>query len=87
VRTELLSSTLLAGRISPRPAGAVTVSRYVGGEWRVVARPQLNAKGVFHTPLRLRPGGYRVDVAGDARLAPASRKVRVTARLLASLHK
>jgi hypothetical protein len=42
---------------------------------------------VFHTPLRLRPGGYRVDVAGDARLAPASRKVRVTARLLASLHK
>ena len=87
IRTQLVSSTLLAGRVVPRPAGAVTVSRFVGGEWRVVARPELNAKGVFHTPLRLRPGGYRVDVAGDARLASATRNVRVTARLLASLHK
>jgi stage II sporulation protein D len=87
VRTQLVSSTLLAGRVTPRPAGAVTVSRFVGGEWRVVARPELNAQGIFHTPLRLRPGGYRVDVAGDTRLAPVSRKLRVTARLLASLHK
>jgi stage II sporulation protein D len=87
VRTQLVSSTLLAGQVLPRPSGPVTVSRFVGGEWRIVARPELNARGVFHTPLRLRPGGYRVDVAGDARLAPASRRVRVTARLLASLHK
>ena len=63
------------------------MSRFVGGEWRVVARPQLDARGIFHTPLRLRPGGYRIDVAGDARLAPASRTVRVTSRFLASLHK
>jgi hypothetical protein len=87
VRTQLVSSTLLAGQVLPRPSGAVTVSRFVGGEWRIVARPELNGHGVFHTQLRLRPGGYRIDVAGDARLAPASRKVRVTARLLASLHK
>ena len=87
VRTQLLSSTLLAGQVVPRPSGAVTVSRFGGGGWRVVARPQLNARGIFHTPLRLRPGGYRIDVAGDARLAPVSRTVHVTARLLAALHK
>ena len=87
VRTQLESATLLAGQVLPRPSGVVTVSRFVGGGWRVVARPQLNARGIFRTPLRLRPGGYRIDVAGDARLAPASRTVRVTARLLAALHK
>jgi stage II sporulation protein D len=87
VRTQLVSSTLLAGQVLPRPGGAVTVSRFVGGEWRIVARPELNARGSFRTQLRLRPGGYRIDVAGDARLAPATRRVRVTARLLASLHK
>jgi len=87
VRAELVSATLLSGQVLPRPSGVVTVSRFVGGGWRVVARPQLNARGIFRTPLRLRPGGYRIDVAGDARLTPTSRKVRVTARLLAGLHK
>jgi stage II sporulation protein D len=87
VRAQLVSSMQLAGQVLPRPSGAVTVSRYVAGGWRVVARPQLDARGDFHTPLRLRPGGYRIDVAGDARLAPTSRKVRVTSRILASLHK
>jgi stage II sporulation protein D len=86
VRTRLESATLLSGRVLPRPSGEVTVSRFVAGEWRVVAHPRLDARGVFRTPLRLRPGGYRVDVAGSGRLAPAARTMRVTSRLLASLH-
>ncbi|HEY8030014.1 MAG TPA: SpoIID/LytB domain-containing protein [Gaiellaceae bacterium] len=87
VRARLVSSVQLAGQIVPRPSGAVTVSRYVAGGWRIVARPQVDGRGVFNAPLRLRPGGYRVDVAGDVRLAPASLKLRVTSRILASLHK
>jgi len=86
VRARLASRTLLSGRVEPRPTGVVTVSRFVAGGWKVVARPRLDARGVFHTPLRLRPGGYRIDVAGNARLAPVSRTVRVTSRILASLH-
>ncbi|TMM13811.1 MAG: hypothetical protein E6F98_05110 [Actinobacteria bacterium] len=87
VRARPESSTLLAGQVVPRPSGEVTVSRFVAGGWRVVARPHLDPQGIFHTPLRIRPGGYRIDVAGDSRYAPASKSVRVTSRLLASLHK
>ncbi|HKT43591.1 MAG TPA: SpoIID/LytB domain-containing protein [Gaiellaceae bacterium] len=87
VRAKLESNVLLEGQVLPRPHGAVTVSRYDAGGWRVVARPQLDAHGVFRTPLRLRAGGYRIDVAGDGRLAPASRTMHVTSRILASLHK
>jgi len=87
VSVRLESSTLLTGHVLPRTSGPVTVSRYVAGGWRIVARPELDARGTFSTPLRLRPGGYRIDVAGDARLAPASRTMHVTPRLLASLHK
>ena len=87
VQVQAESSVLLTGSVLPRPRGEVTVSRYAAGGWRVVARPRLDARGVFHTPLRLRAGGYRIDVAGDGRLAPASRTVRVTTRLLAALHK
>lgn len=87
VRAQPLTSSLLAGRVVPRSSGAVTVSRLVRGEWRVVARPRLDALGVFRTPLRLRPGGYRIDVAGNSRLASASHTVRVTSRLLASLRR
>lgn len=85
VRARPESSTLLAGRVLPRPSGAVTVSRLVRGGWRVVARPRLSPSGVFRTPLRLRPGGYRIEVAGAGRLAPASRTLRLTPRRLASL--
>jgi stage II sporulation protein D len=87
VTARVESVVALSGRVLPRPSGAVTVSRYVAGGWRVVAHPQLDARGVFHTPLRLRAGGYRIDVAGDGRLAPATRTMHVTPRLLASLHK
>lgn len=86
VRAQPQSSRLLVGSVRPRPSGTVTVSRYVGGAWRVVARPQLNAHGDFRTPLRIMAGGYRIDIAGDARLASTSRTVRITPRLLASLH-
>jgi len=87
VRVHPESTTLLAGQVLPRPTGEVTVLRYAAGGWRIVARPRLDARGVFRTPLRIRPGGYRVEVAGDGRLAPATRTVRLTSRLLASLHK
>ncbi|HEY2073519.1 MAG TPA: SpoIID/LytB domain-containing protein [Gaiellaceae bacterium] len=87
VTARLESTDLMAGRVQPRPTGAVTVSRYVAGGWRVVAHPRLDARGVFRTPLRLRAGGYRIDVAGDGRLAPATRRMHVTTRILASLHK
>jgi stage II sporulation protein D len=85
VRARLVSRTLLSGQVLPRPTGEVTVSRFVGGGWRIVARPQLDSRGVFHTPVRLRPGGYRIDVAGGVRFAPATRTLHVTPRLLASL--
>ena len=86
VRARLASATMLAGSVEPRPSGAVTVSRFVAGGWKVVAHPRLDERGVFRSPLRLRPGGYRIDVAGDGRLAPATHRVRVTSRVLASLH-
>jgi stage II sporulation protein D len=86
VRIQPETSSILAGRVLPRPSGAVTVSRFVHGGWRVVARPRVDAAGVFRTRLRLRPGGYRIDVAGGGVLAPASRTMRLTSRRLASLH-
>jgi len=86
VRVRLESRTLLSGQVLPRPGGEVTVSRFVAGGWRIVARPRLDSRGVFHTPVRLRPGGYRIDVGGSVRLTPATRTLRVTSRLLASLH-
>jgi hypothetical protein len=52
-----------------------------------VAHPQLDAHGVFHAPLLLRPGSYRVSIAGDSRFAAAAADVQVTTRLLASLHR
>lgn len=79
------AATLLRGTVAPRSGGAITVLRRVGSSWQVVARPRVGANGSFSAPVRLRPGGYRVTVAGDGRLAPTARTVRVTHRLLASL--
>ncbi|HLX20015.1 MAG TPA: SpoIID/LytB domain-containing protein [Gaiellaceae bacterium] len=87
VQAQAESDAMLTGTVLPRSRGAVTVSRYVAGGWRVVAHPRLDPRGRFATPMRIRAGGYRIDVAGDARLAPASRTIRMTTRLLASLHK
>jgi stage II sporulation protein D len=86
VRAQPESSTLLVGSVLPRPSGSVTVSRLVRGAWRMVARPKLNAHGDFRTPLRIKPGHYRVNVAGDAQFASTSRIVRITSRVLDSLH-
>jgi stage II sporulation protein D len=84
LRVRAAASALLTGRVEPRSRGQIAVSRQVGGTWRIVARPLLDGHGVFRAPLRLHPGGYRVTIAADDRLAPATATVRVTARLLAA---
>src|SRR3954469_11138235 len=76
---------VLAGDVEPKTNGTITVYRRLAGGWKVVAHPRLDVRGTFHTPLHLRPGTYRVDVADDGRLASASASVHVTSRLLASL--
>jgi len=86
VRVRAETTTMLAGEVEPRSSGAVTVWRHAAGGWCVVARPQLDRHGAFRSPVRLRAGEYRVTVGGDDRLAAASRTVRMTTRLLASLH-
>lgn len=85
IRARPESRMLLAGSVLPRPSGGVTLSRFVAGGWRIAARPRLNAHGDFRTPVRIMAGGYRIDVAGDTRLAPTSRIFHITARVLASL--
>jgi stage II sporulation protein D len=82
-----LAPQLLEGRIQPRPDGAVTVSRYERGGWRVVAHPRVDPLGVFRSPLRLRPGTYRVQVAADGRLAANQSTLNVSKRLLATLRR
>jgi hypothetical protein len=61
------------------------VWRKVASGWRVVAHPQVDAQGRFSTPVRLRPGDYRVEVAATSRFASADASVSVTPRLLAGL--
>jgi hypothetical protein len=86
LRVVPATTTLLSGTIAPRSNGPIVVWRHVAAGWRIVARPQLDAHGVFRAPVLLHPGGYRVTVAGDGRFAAATASVRVTHRLLASLH-
>jgi stage II sporulation protein D len=81
-----VAARVLSGTVQPLSRGSITVERLVAGGWRVVAHPRLDPHGVFHTPLTLRPGSYRVSVAGDGRYAAATTKVRVTRRILATLH-
>jgi stage II sporulation protein D len=75
---------VLAGSVEPATRGTISVWRRVGGSWKLVAHPRLDARGTFHAPLRLQPGNYRVQVADDGRYASASANVHVTSRLLAS---
>jgi hypothetical protein len=75
----------LVGEVQPVVRGEVTVLRRVGAGWKVVAHPQVDSSGRFSTPLRLRAGRYRVTTAADGRYASASRSLRVTPRLLATL--
>ncbi|HEY2310082.1 MAG TPA: SpoIID/LytB domain-containing protein [Gaiellaceae bacterium] len=84
VQVQALSPRVIAGEISPSPDAAVTVSRLVGGQWRVVAHPILDSSGKFRTPLPLRPVDYRVSVAAG-KLAGAQTSLHVTRRLLQSL--
>jgi hypothetical protein len=51
----------------------------------VVAHPQIDSRGRFSAPLRLRAGFYRVEVGETARFAPATTSLAVTPRLLALL--
>lgn len=82
-----VAARVLSGTVQPLSRGPITVERLVAGAWRVVAHPRLDRHGVFHTPLSLRPGAYRVSVASDGRYAAATTKVHVTQRLLATLHR
>jgi stage II sporulation protein D len=82
-----IASNVLSGTVQPRSGGAITVERRVGVGWQVVAHPRLDSHGVFHAPLRLKAGAYRVSVAADTRYASAATQVDVTTRLLASLHR
>jgi hypothetical protein len=85
VQVHALSPRVLAGEISPRPDGSVAIWRVVRGRWRVVGHPIVDASGKFETPLPLRPVAYRVTVAAG-KLAAAQATVRLTRRMLQSLH-
>jgi stage II sporulation protein D len=85
VQVEPLAPRLLGGEVLPRPDGAVEVWRRERGQWRVVARPILDAHGKFRTPLPLRPVDYKITVAADGRLAGTQTRLHVTRRLLLSL--
>jgi stage II sporulation protein D len=77
-------ANVLAGAVQPATRAPISVWRRVAGGWKIVARPRLDARGTFHTPLHLQAGTYRVEVADDGRYASARASVRVTSRLLAS---
>jgi stage II sporulation protein D len=85
LHVEPTGTEQLSGNVRPVVRSLVTVQRRVGTDWKVVAHPQIDARGRFTTPLRLRPGSYRVTMAGDGRFADASASLTVTQRLLASL--
>ena len=76
---------LLTGGVEPASRGAITVWREASSGWEVVAHPRADAQGQFRTPVHLRAGRYRVEVAGSSRFAATDARVNVTPRLLASL--
>ena len=82
---EPTAADQLSGDVDPVVRSAVTVQREVGASWKVVAHPQVDPTGHFNTPLKLKPGTYRVTISGDGRYADATTSLRVTPRQLASL--
>jgi hypothetical protein len=85
LRVVAAGKQLMTGQVEPVSRGPATVWRKVASGWRVVAHPQVDAQGRFSTPVRLRPGDYRVEVAATSRFASADASVSVTPRLLAGL--
>jgi stage II sporulation protein D len=81
VRVRPTGPNVLSGTVSPVSRGVVTVWR----AGKVVAHPQIDARGRFSAPVRLRTGYYRVEVGETARFAPATTSLVVTRRLLAVL--
>jgi stage II sporulation protein D len=77
--------SLMTGQVAPVSRGPATVWRKIASGWKVVAHPQVDARGRFSTPVRLRAGDYRVEVAATSRFAAADTTVSVTPRLLSSL--
>jgi stage II sporulation protein D len=84
VQVQAQSARLLVGQVSPRPDGAVAVWRVVGGRWRIVAHPILDATGSFRTELPLRPVEYRITVAAG-KLAATQTSLHLTRRQLQGL--
>ena len=85
LRVVAAGRQLMTGQVAPVSRGPATVWRKVASGWKVVAHPAVDAEGRFSTPVRLRPGDYRVEVAATSRFAAADAKVSVTPRLLAGL--
>jgi SpoIID/LytB domain protein len=85
VAVEATGAERLSGDVEPVVRSRVTVLREVGASWKVVAHPQVDSSGHFSAPVKLKPGRYRVTIAGDGRYADTTRSLRVTPRLLSSL--
>jgi stage II sporulation protein D len=82
---EPTGAAQLSGDVQPVVRSDVTVLRQVGSSWKVVAHPQVDAKGHFNAPVRLKAGSYRVTIDGDGRYTDAATSLKVTPRLLSSL--
>ena len=87
VHVAALTSVLLGGQVAPRTHGTITVWREAAGAWKAVAHPSLDRRGRFETPLHLHAGTYRVTVDAAGPLGAATKTMRVTPRLLASLRR
>ena len=81
LRVKPTAPNVLSGIVEPVSRGIVTVWR----EGKVVAHPQIDGRGRFTVPVRLRSGSYRVEVGETPRFAAATANLRVTPRLLALL--
>lgn len=87
LQVRLLGPRLLAGNVVPRTSAPITVWRRVRSGWRLVSRPRLTGQGAFHTPLRIRPGRYKVAVGAGGTLTSTHTQLRVTRRQLGALRR